>query len=325
MNKIKQYFFCKDGEFSWWKSIQNIILTKKLNKTEKSLSEKITLNILKLIIIFITLYLISVAPSNMYSTTNITIEGNGTAYYLWYIVYIFLSLISILFSILIKFIRIIFSKEIQFSRFFMILSTITKLSIFVIVFVVYHELLSDHLSPWGYFSPFLILPILLYILYFFKNKMRYLLLLLVFIPPFLNIIYDNIQLKKFEQECLSFRKKHPVHQYILPPNMSSVKYISSQKIKSIQDGNAYTLYCSLISPSILEQLKKRNVIIECMDDEIKNINNRTYSFHYRYILDKQDTYKKYYYEILPKNNNFWIFSGYQCYPQNITDSVIRSN
>ena len=26
MNKIKQYFFYKDGEFSWWKSIQNIIL-----------------------------------------------------------------------------------------------------------------------------------------------------------------------------------------------------------------------------------------------------------------------------------------------------------
>ena len=26
MNKIKQYFFYKDGEFSWWKSIQNIFL-----------------------------------------------------------------------------------------------------------------------------------------------------------------------------------------------------------------------------------------------------------------------------------------------------------
>lgn len=26
MNKIKQYFFYKDGEFSWWKSIQNILL-----------------------------------------------------------------------------------------------------------------------------------------------------------------------------------------------------------------------------------------------------------------------------------------------------------
>lgn len=288
-------------------------------------SNDITLNILRLILILITLYLISIAPNNICNTANITTKGNGTAYHLWYIVYIFLSLISILFSILIKFIRIMFFKEIQFSRFFMILSIITKLSIFVIIFVIYHELLSDHLSPWGYFSPFLILPMLLYILYFFKNKIRYLLLLLVFVPPFFNIIYDNIQLKKFEQECLSFRKKHPIHQHILPPNISSVKYISSQKIESIQDGNAYTLYCSLISPSILEQLKNRNVIIECMDDEIKNVNNRTYSFHYRYILDKQDTYKKYYYEILPKNNNFWILSGYQCYPQNITDSIIRSN
>jgi len=26
MNKIKQYFFYKDGEFSWWKSIENILL-----------------------------------------------------------------------------------------------------------------------------------------------------------------------------------------------------------------------------------------------------------------------------------------------------------
>ena len=26
MNKIKQYFFYKDGEFSWWKTIQNILL-----------------------------------------------------------------------------------------------------------------------------------------------------------------------------------------------------------------------------------------------------------------------------------------------------------
>ena len=26
MNKIKQYFFYKDGEFSWWKSVQNILL-----------------------------------------------------------------------------------------------------------------------------------------------------------------------------------------------------------------------------------------------------------------------------------------------------------
>lgn len=26
MNKIKQYFFYKDGEFSWWKSLQNILL-----------------------------------------------------------------------------------------------------------------------------------------------------------------------------------------------------------------------------------------------------------------------------------------------------------
>ena len=267
-------------------------------------SNDITLNILRLILILITLYLINIAPNNMYSTANITTKGNGTAYYLWYTIYFGLFLISILFSILVKF---------------------TKPSIFVIIFVIYHELLSDHLSPWGYFSPFLILPILLYILYFFKNKIRYLLLLLVFVPPFFNIIYDNIQLKKFEQECLSFRKKHPIHQYILPPNMPSVKYISSQKIESIQDGNAYTLYCSLISPSILEQLKNRNVIIECMDDEIKNVNNRTYSFHYRYILGKQDTYRKYYYEILPKNNNFWILSGYQCYPQNITDSIIRSN
>ena len=288
-------------------------------------SNDITLNILRLILILITLYLINIAPNNMYSTANITTKGNGTAYYLWYTIYFGLFLISILFSILVKFIKIIFFKEIKSSRFFITLSVVTKPSIFIIIFVIYHELLSDHLSPWGYFSPFLILPILLYILYFFKNKIRYLLLLLVFVPPFFNIIYDNIQLKKFEQECLSFRKKHPIHQYILPPNMPSVKYISSQKIESIQDGNAYTLYCSLISPSILEQLKNRNVIIECMDDEIKNVNNRTYSFHYRYILGKQDTYRKYYYEILPKNNNFWILSGYQCYPQNITDSIIRSN
>lgn len=32
MNKIKQYFFYKDGEFSWWKSIQNTLSNRNIGK-----------------------------------------------------------------------------------------------------------------------------------------------------------------------------------------------------------------------------------------------------------------------------------------------------
>lgn len=227
MNKIKQYFFYKDGEFSWWKSIQNILL------------------------IYVVLYLIGLYYDLFYnpSVTRISFDFRGCA--------IGIILASILCYTLIIIICILSTFCFK-NTILKILIRLFNLASFVVILFCYGFIVDICGNPICFLNPFVFPAVAwAFILIFKKSKYFTPFFTILFLIPASIIITDDIiqriKINNFYSTCKQmeqkeeykplflrsefFSEKNKDGKPILIPNVMQRKWpLSSEEYKSnIQD------------------------------------------------------------------------------------------
>lgn len=270
MNKIKQYFFYKDGEFSWWKSIQNILL------------------------IYVVSYLIWLYYNSFYnsSVTRISFDFRGSA--------IGIILASILCYTLIIIICILSTFCFK-NTILKILIRLFNLASFVVILFCYGFIVDICGNPICFLNPFVFPAVAwAFILIFKKSKYFTPFFTILFLIPASIIITDDIiqriKINNFYSTCKQmeqkeeykplflrsefFSEKNKDGKQILIPNVMQRKWpLSSEEYKSnIQDIG----WCSQNKSFALISAINGGAVIICKESDgnkiiVKQIlkNNRT--------------------------------------------------
>lgn len=213
MNKIKQYFFYKDGEFSWWKSIQNILL------------------------IYVVSYLIGLYYDLFYnpSVTRISFDFRGSA--------IGIILASILCYSLIIIICILDTFRFENT----ILKTLIKLfkfTSFIVILFCYGLVVNICGNPICFLNPFVFPAVVwAFILIFKKSKYFTPFFIILFLIPASVIITDDIiqyiKIRDFYSVCKHMEQKEEYNPIFLKSEFFSEKNKNGKKtlIPNVIQGN----------------------------------------------------------------------------------------
>lgn len=229
MNKIKQYFFYKDGEFSWWKSIENILL------------------------IYIVPYLIEFYYDLFYnpSVTRISsdcLDCGLPVFFMGILCYILAFVISIL-----NLFYAYFEK-----RFLKRLVKLIEFAVFITILYFYRRTISDCGNPICFLYPFSFPAVVWAFILIFKKSKYFTpsFIILFLIPTGIIITDDLVQRKKinnFYSTCKQMEQKEKYNPLFLKsdffseenkdgkqtliPNVMQRKWpLSSEKYaKNIQD------------------------------------------------------------------------------------------
>lgn len=173
MNKIKQYFFYKDGEFSWWKSIQNILL------------------------IYVVSYLIWLYYNSFYnpSVTRISfdcLDCGLPVFGMGILCYILAFTISIL-NLFHAYFEKMFLKR---------LVKLIEFAVFITILYFYRRTISDCGNPICFLNPFVFPAVVLaFILIFKKSKYFTPFFTILFLIPASIIITDDWMSAPSEVDC----------------------------------------------------------------------------------------------------------------------------
>lgn len=197
MNKIKQYFFYKDGEFSWWKSIQNILL------------------------IYVVSYLIGLYYDLFYNPLVRRISFDcldcGLPVFLMGILcYILAFVISIL-----NLFYAYFEK-----RFLKRVVKLIEFAVFVTILYFYRRIISECGNPICFLHPFSFPAVVwAFILIFKKSKYFTPFFIILFLIPASIIITDDIiqriKINNFYSTCKQIKQQEIYSPLLLPLNYFS--------------------------------------------------------------------------------------------------------
>ena len=199
MNKIKQYLFYKDGEFSWWKSIQNILL------------------------IYVVLYLIGLYDDSSVSKFSFDFQGSAIG----------IILASILCYSLIIIICILDTFRFENT----ILKTLIKLfkfTSFIVILFCYGLVVNICENPICFLNPFVFpVVVLAFILIFNRTKYFSQFFVVLFLIPASVIITDDIiqciKIRDFYSTCKQMEQKEEYNPIFLKSEFFSEKNKNGKK------------------------------------------------------------------------------------------------
>lgn len=270
MNKIKQYFFYKDGEFSWWKSIQNILL------------------------IYVVLYLIGLYYDLFYnpSVTRISFDFRGSA--------IGIILASILCYTLIIIICILSTFCFK-NTILKILIRLFNLASFVVILFCYGFIVDICGNPICFLNPFVFPAVAwAFILIFKKSKYFTPFFTILFLIPASIIITDdwigapsvadckqNISKASFSSITLSTTYFHQDNgKTIWQPNI--VFPVDLEKEYENKILYVPSSYCSEGTMQLRKKYKENNIIL-CVYKDAKKIIISTFDKNKQILVDLKFT------------------------------------
>lgn len=270
MNKIKQYFFYKDGEFSWWKSIQNILL------------------------IYVVSYLIWLYYNSFYnsSVTRISFDFRGSA--------IGIILASILCYTLIIIICILSTFCFK-NTILKILIRLFNLASFVVILFCYGFIVDICGNPICFLNPFVFPAVAwAFILIFKKSKYFTPFFTILFLIPASIIITDdwigapsvadckqNISKASFSSITLSTTYFHQDNgKTIWQPNI--VFPVDLEKEYENKILYVPSSYCSEGTMQLRKKYKENNIIL-CVYKDAKKIIISTFDKNKQILVDLKFT------------------------------------
>ena len=270
MNKIKQYFFYKDGEFSWWKSIQNILL------------------------IYVVSYLIWLYYNSFYnsSVTRISFDFRGSA--------IGIILASILCYTLIIIICILSTFCFK-NTILKILIRLFNLASFVVILFCYGFIVDICGNPICFLNPFVFPAVAwAFILIFKKSKYFTPFFTILFLIPASIIITDdwigapsvadckqNISKASFSSITLSTTYFHQDNgKTIWQPNI--VFPVDLEKEYENKILYVPSSYCSEGTMQLRKKYKENNIIL-CVYKDAKKIIISTFDENKQILVDLKFT------------------------------------
>lgn len=303
MNKIKQYFFYKDGEFSWWKSIQNILL------------------------IYVVSYLIWLYYNSFYnsSVTRISFDFRGSA--------IGIILASILCYTLIIIICILSTFCFK-NTILKILIRLFNLASFVVILFCYGFIVDICGNPICFLNPFVFPAVAwAFILIFKKSKYFTPFFTILFLIPASIIITDdwigapsvadckqNISKASFSSITLSTTYFHQDNgKTIWQPNI--VFPVDLEKEYENKILYVPSSYCSEGTMQLRKKYKENNIIL-CVYKDAKKIIISTFDKNKQILVDLKFT------KFNRKRNNLDLIlhttkGEYSCAEKLSTDFIIK--
>ncbi len=303
MNKIKQYFFYKDGEFSWWKSIQNILL------------------------IYVVSYLIWLYYNSFYnsSVTRISFDFRGSA--------IGIILASILCYTLIIIIYILSTFCFK-NTILKILIRLFNLASFVVILFCYGFIVDICGNPICFLNPFVFPAVAwAFILIFKKSKYFTPFFTILFLIPASIIITDdwigapsvadckqNISKASFSSITLSTTYFHQDNgKTIWQPNI--VFPVDLEKEYENKILYVPSSYCSEGTMQLRKKYKENNIIL-CVYKDAKKIIISTFDKNKQILVDLKFT------KFNRKRNNLDLIlhttkGEYSCAEKLSTDFIIK--
>ena len=303
MNKIKQYFFYKDGEFSWWKSIQNILL------------------------IYVVSYLIWLYYNSFYnsSVTRISFDFRGSA--------IGIILASILCYTLIIIICILSTFCFK-NTILKILIRLFNLASFVVILFCYGFIVDICGNPICFLNPFVFPAVAwAFILIFKKSKYFTPFFTILFLIPASIIITDdwigapsvadckqNISKASFSSITLSTTYFHQDNgKTIWQPNI--VFPLDLEKEYENKILYVPSSYCSEGTMQLRKKYKENNIIL-CVYKDAKKIIISTFDKNKQILVDLKFT------KFNRKRNNLDLIlhttkGEYSCAEKLSTDFIIK--
>lgn len=270
MNKIKQYFFYKDGEFSWWKSVQNILL------------------------IYVVSYLIWLYYNSFYnsSVTRISFDFRGSA--------IGIILASILCYTLIIIICILSTFCFK-NTILKILIRLFNLASFVVILFCYGFIVDICGNPICFLNPFVFPAVAwAFILIFKKSKYFTPFFIILFLIPASIIITDDWRGAPSEADCKQNMSKVSFSPITLPAtyfHQDNGKTIWQPNIvfpvdleKEYENKILYvpSSYCSEGTMQLRKKYKKNNIIL-CVYKDAKKIIISTFDENKQILVDLKFT------------------------------------
>ena len=303
MNKIKQYFFYKDGEFSWWKSIQNILL------------------------IYVVSYLIWLYYNSFYnsSVTRISFDFRGSA--------IGIILASMLCYTLIIIICILSTFCFK-NTILKILIRLFNLASFVVILFCYGFIVDICGNPICFLNPFVFPAVAwAFILIFKKSKYFTPFFTILFLIPASIIITDdwigapsvadckqNISKASFSSITLSTTYFHQDNgKTIWQPNI--VFPVDLEKEYENKILYVPSSYCSEGTMQLRKKYKENNIIL-CVYKDAKKIIISTFDKNKQILVDLKFT------KFNRKRNNLDLIlhttkGEYSCAEKLSTDFIIK--
>lgn len=303
MNKIKQYFFYKDGEFSWWKSIQNILL------------------------IYVVSYLIWLYYNSFYnsSVTRISFDFRGSA--------IGIILASILCYTLIIIICILSTFCFK-NTILKILIRLFNLASFVVILFCYGFIVDICGNPICFLNPFVFPAVAwAFILIFKKSKYFTPFFTILFLIPASIIITDDWIGAPSVADC-----KQNISKASLSSITLSTTYFHQDNGKTIWQPNIVfpvdlekeyenkilyvpSSYCSEGTMQLRKKYKENNIIL-CVYKDAKKIIISTFDKNKQILVDLKFT------KFNRKRNNLDLIlhttkGEYSCAEKLSTDFIIK--
>lgn len=270
MNKIKQYFFYKDGKFSWWKSVQNILL------------------------IYVVSYLIWLYYNSFYnsSVTRISFDFQGSA--------IGIILTSILCYTLIIIICISDSFRLKNTA-LKILIKLYKFTSFIVILFCYGIIANICGNPICFLNPFVFPAVVLAFILIFKNAKYFSQFFVVlFLIPASIIITDDWMSAPSEAGCKQNMSKVSFSPITLP-----VTYFHQDKQTAAWQPNIVfpvdlekeyenkilyvpSSYCSEGTMQLRKKYKENNIIL-CVYKDAEKIIISTFDRNRQILVDLKFT------------------------------------
>lgn len=272
MNKIKQYFFYKNGEFSWWKSIQNILL------------------------IYVVSYLIWLYYNSFYNSSVRRISFDcldcGLPIFLMGILcYILVFVISILNLFYAYFEKRFLKRGVKLIEF----------AVFVTILYFYRQIISECGNPICFLHPFSFPAVVwAFILIFKKSKYFTPFFIILFLIPASVIITDDWIGAPSETDC-----KQNMSNVSFSPITLPVIYFHQDKQTTVWQPNAVfpvdlekeyenkilyvpSSYCSINGKWRLKKYKEYNVIL-CVYKDAEKITISTFDDNKQILVDLKFT------------------------------------
>ena len=303
MNKIKQYFFYKDGEFSWWKSIQNILL------------------------IYVVSYLIWLYYNSFYnsSVTRISFDFRGSAIGI---------ILACILCYTLKIIICILSTFCFKNTILKILIRLFNLASFVVILFCYGFIVDICGNPICFLNPFVFPAVAwAFILIFKKSKYFTPFFTILFLIPASIIITDdwigapsvadckqNISKASFSSITLSTTYFHQDNgKTIWQPNI--VFPVDLEKEYENKILYVPSSYCSEGTMQLRKKYKENNIIL-CVYKDAKKIIISTFDKNKQILVDLKFT------KFNRKRNNLDLIlhttkGEYSCAEKLSTDFIIK--
>ena len=272
MNKIKQYFFYKDGEFSWWKTIQNILL------------------------IYVVSYLIGLYYDLFYnpSATRISLDCLDCALpvmlmgILCYILTFVISILNLFYAY--------FEK-----RFLKRVVKLIEFAVFMTILYFYRRTISDCGNPICFLHPFSFPAVVwAFVLIFKKSKYFTPFFIILFLIPASIIITDDWMGAPSEADCKQNMAKVSFSPITLPEtyfHQDTEKATWQPNIvfpvdleKEYENKILYvpSSYCSEGTRQLRKKYKENNIIL-CVYKDAEKITISTFDENKQILVDLKFT------------------------------------